>query len=86
MKIHTLLGGLGGVVLVLGEWELRQLSGMASRLPDFDLQGKEMFLDKVRLAVQSSTFFGSGNRYTCGWVELGGGCAGQVEDVCEQLL
>lgn len=28
--------------------ELRQLSGMASRLPDFDLQGKEMFLDKVR--------------------------------------
>jgi hypothetical protein len=37
--------------------ELRQLSGMASRFPDFDLQGKEMFLDKVRLAVQSSTFF-----------------------------
>lgn len=27
--------------------ELRQLSMMASRFPDFDLQGKEMFLDKV---------------------------------------
>lgn len=27
--------------------ELRQLSMMASRFPDFDLQGKEMFLDKM---------------------------------------
>lgn len=27
--------------------ELRQLSMMASRFPDFDIQGKEMFLDKV---------------------------------------
>lgn len=27
--------------------ELRQLSMMAARFPDFDLQGKEMFLDKV---------------------------------------
>lgn len=27
--------------------ELRQLSSMASRFPDFDLPGKEMFLDKV---------------------------------------
>jgi hypothetical protein len=29
--------------------ELRQLSMMAARFPDFDLAGKEMFLDKVRL-------------------------------------
>jgi hypothetical protein len=28
--------------------ELRQLSMMAARFPDFDLAGKEMFLDKVR--------------------------------------
>jgi hypothetical protein len=27
--------------------ELRQLSMMAARFPDFDLAGKEMFLDKV---------------------------------------
>lgn len=27
--------------------QLRQLSMMASRFPDFDLSGKEMFLDKV---------------------------------------
>lgn len=32
--------------------ELRQLSMMASRFPDFDLQGKEMFLDKVRTVWQ----------------------------------
>jgi hypothetical protein len=28
--------------------QLKQLSMMASRFPDFDLPGKEMFLDKVR--------------------------------------
>jgi hypothetical protein len=32
--------------------ELRQLSMMAARFPDFDLQGKEMFLDKVRRRLQ----------------------------------
>lgn len=31
--------------------ELRQLSMMASRFPDFDLQGKEMFLDKVGVSL-----------------------------------
>lgn len=29
--------------------EATQLSGMAGRFPDFDLQGKQMYLDKVRL-------------------------------------
>lgn len=33
--------------------ELRQLSSMASRFPDFDLPGKEMFLDKVKALADS---------------------------------
>jgi hypothetical protein len=33
--------------------ELRQLSMMAARFPDFDLAGKEMFLDKVGWQLQA---------------------------------
>jgi hypothetical protein len=37
--------------------QLRQLSMMASRFPDFDLSGKEMFLDKVLLNVELLFYF-----------------------------